>query len=114
MTAQLKQELEKTGRADPAAVQKILARYQSREPGLQLPRFVATRKALEAWLDELQQPKLAELPALARAAKQNYQPIAKSDVARATNRRRNAPSAAWTIFSTAPAITVPNGVHTWT
>ena len=80
MTAQLKQELEKTGRADPAAVQKILARYQSRERGLQLPRFAATRKALETWYDELQQPTLAELPALARAAKQSYQPIAKFDV----------------------------------
>ena len=75
-----KQELEKGGRADPAAVQKIVAQYQAREPGLRSPRFVATRKALEAWLDELQQPKLSDLPGLARAAKQNYQPIAKADV----------------------------------
>ncbi len=78
LTAELKQELDKTGRADAATVQKILARYQSREPGLQLPRFAATRNALEAWADELQQP--SDLPALVRAAKQNYQPIAKSDV----------------------------------
>ncbi len=80
LTAQLHAQLDRGPKADPAAVENILARYQAPEPGVRLPQFVATRKALAAWLDELKQPAISDLPSVARAAKDKFQPVTKADV----------------------------------
>ncbi|HZZ28048.1 MAG TPA: hypothetical protein VFE46_08605 [Pirellulales bacterium] len=79
-TAELKQQLEKGPDADAVVVKDILQKYQAREPGLRLSQFESTRKALVAWIKDLSQPKAADLPAMARAAKSDYKPVEKSTV----------------------------------
>ncbi|HTQ40795.1 MAG TPA: hypothetical protein VMJ32_17365 [Pirellulales bacterium] len=79
-TQELEQQIKKGAAADRDAVRSILEKYEAHEPGLRLPQFQSTRKALTAWLEELSQPKAADLPALARAAKADYKPVDKADV----------------------------------
>jgi hypothetical protein len=78
-TSDLKKEVSADD-ADPATVDKILAQYEAREYGLRAPQFVATRKALDAWDQDLHQPKLGDLSAVARGAKGEYRPVSKADV----------------------------------
>src|SRR5205823_501543 len=52
--------------ADPAIVDRVLARYEAHEYGLRAPQFVATRTALAAWDQDLHQPKLSDLSSMAR------------------------------------------------
>src|SRR5215813_6044670 len=68
-TAELQDQLNKNSTPDRAVVKEILNRYEARQPGLRLPLFASTRNALVAWLNDLVQPRLAELPAILRAAK---------------------------------------------
>src|SRR5262249_36269858 len=79
-TGELKQQLAAGPAANPAVVQSILDRYQASEPGLRLPQFVSTAETLAAWAVSLAQPSAADLPAMARAAKANFKPVAKADV----------------------------------
>jgi hypothetical protein len=79
-TPSLKEQLDKGAAADPKVVRSVLGKYQAREPGLRLPPFATTRKALTDWLNELSEPKLSDLSALARAAKSDFKPVAKADV----------------------------------
>jgi hypothetical protein len=79
-TPELKEQIQKGDAADRSVISSILQKYQAHEPGLHLSQFESTRKALAAWFNELSQPKLADLPAQARAAKVDYKPVQKSDV----------------------------------
>ena len=45
-TAELKSQIDKGAAADPQVIREILGKYQAREPGLRLPQFVSTQKAL--------------------------------------------------------------------
>jgi len=79
-TPELKQQIEQGAAADRDVVRSILGKYEAHEPGLKLPDFASTRKALTDWLAALSQPKLSNLSALARQAKGEYKPVAKGDV----------------------------------
>lgn len=79
-TPELKEQLQKGEAASPNVVRDILEKYQTKAPGLRLPEFTSTRRALTDWLTALSQPKLADLPALARQAKSEYKPVSKADL----------------------------------
>jgi hypothetical protein len=79
-TPNLKAQLQKGPSADRDVVRTILGKYQAHEPGLRLPEFASTRKALSDWLSALSQPKLSDLSALVRQAKSDFKPAAKADV----------------------------------
>ncbi|MFV2070146.1 MAG: hypothetical protein ACC645_24530, partial [Pirellulales bacterium] len=79
----LLRELAKGYDADVVVAEKILAQYQSKTGGLDRTRFVAVRKALAAWLQELKLPTAAELPQVARAAKDHFQPVTAENLAAA-------------------------------
>ncbi|MBX7073689.1 MAG: hypothetical protein K1X71_11135 [Pirellulales bacterium] len=59
-----------TAEPDVVAVSQIISRYRSPQPGLELPRFAAVRKALERWLasGELLDKKLPEIVRAAQPA----------------------------------------------
>jgi hypothetical protein len=79
-TPELKEQLQKGAAASPDIVRDILEKYQAKAPGLRLPEFTSTRKSLIDWLAALSQPKLADLPGLARQGKAEYKPVSKADL----------------------------------
>lgn len=80
---QLTQQLAKGAEADRKAVKEVLDVYSGDTNGLKKQRFVAVRKALEAWLDELPLVRLSELPQAALDAKAQFHPATDADVAEA-------------------------------
>lgn len=88
---ELERELAKGHAADPETLKQIVAIYSGRESGLELRRFAAVRKALQAWLAEFEQP-ITDLPAAVRAAKEKYRPIESGRVARTRSALENAVS----------------------
>ncbi len=72
MTPQLQEQLARGQAADRRAVAEILAKYQSNTPGLERKQFVATRRALEAWLNSLPAYSAEEFPKAIEDAKANY------------------------------------------
>ena len=79
----LEAELAKGAKADPTVVAAALEQYTSGAKGLDLPKFAAVRTALTEWLEILSLPKIGELPQIARAGKQQFQPIDDQQVAAA-------------------------------
>jgi hypothetical protein len=79
LTDELKAELSKGKDADRHTVLKVLSRYEAPQPGLRLPQFASTRRALAEWTAVLSQPSLAELPALARQAREQFKPVSKAE-----------------------------------
>ena len=73
-TDALRAELEKGKNADSAVVEQILEIYSSNERGLDRRRFVAVRETLSKWVSILKLPKLDELPATIRNAKDDFTP----------------------------------------
>jgi hypothetical protein len=82
-TPALKAELAKGAKADPAEIEQALDRFRQPQPGLELPRFVRVRKALDAWLQHGPIPGQPELPKLVLDAREKLAPVANAvDVAR--------------------------------
>ena len=79
----LEAELAKGADADAGVVTEALGQYTSGANGLDRPRFVAVRHALESWAKELSAPSDADLPVLLRKAKTHFIPVADSDLAEA-------------------------------
>jgi hypothetical protein len=76
----LRAELGKGDQADLAALEAVEKQLQSDTPGLERPRFVALREALENWTDELA---IRQAPSLSQAVLQseaNFRPITAADV----------------------------------
>lgn len=80
LTEELQAEIAKGNDANRHTVLKVLSRYEAPQPGLRLPQFVSTRRALADWASELSQPPLSELPALARQARDQFKPVTKAEV----------------------------------
>lgn len=80
-TADLQGQLLQPGTANRDVVAGVLAQYQSKAPGLEMPRFAAVRNALEAWLADLSRPTLDELAA--KAAGATFKPADPAEVAAA-------------------------------
>ena len=78
---ELRAELAKDDAADPAALNRILAKYSSDTAGLERPRFQAVKIALTSWHASLAQPEPGALAAAARQAQ--FKPITPQDVAEA-------------------------------
>jgi len=79
----LREELAKGDQADVAAIQTVEKQLQSDTPGLERPRFVALREALENWRDELTIRQASSLGQAALASEANFRPITAADVAAA-------------------------------
>jgi hypothetical protein len=75
-------------RADVGVVRRIAARYWAEHAGLDLPRFRAVRGRLEAWLDDLSLPRLSELPAALRAARESFRRPSPGELAASRQRVR--------------------------
>ncbi len=82
-TDSLRNELAEGSDADPRALMVVLSWFKSDVPGLERPRFVAVRTALEAWLADLEMPTVDELPEIALEAKDQFREISADDVAAA-------------------------------
>ena len=68
--------------ADPRIVSEVLEQYSSAAAGLDRRRFVAVRDALQDWLTNLTQTDLADLPQLAREAKEHFRPANEKELNR--------------------------------
>lgn len=79
--AELKAELAKDDAADPATLDRILAKYSSNTAGLDRPRFQAVKTALASWRASLAQPEPGALAASARQAQ--FKPITPQEAAEA-------------------------------
>lgn len=71
---ELEAQLARSESFDRQALKDILARYSAERKGLDKRRFAAVRRALEVWVDELNQPAPAALARLAREATQRFEP----------------------------------------
>ncbi len=76
-------ELEEGAAADPQVITAVLAKYQSDTAGLEWAPFVAMRKALTSWSEELARQQGAALPQLIQNARQSFRPIDPSEATRA-------------------------------
>lgn len=72
LTPELHEQLARGSAANRRVVSDILARYESRTFGLDRPQFVATRRALEAWINTLPEIGADELPDAVVKAKGSY------------------------------------------
>lgn len=86
MSDVLKSELRNGDQANRMALRKILARYSADESGLAMHRFVAVRRALQSWLEQLPPLDAAQLASAAQEARQHY--FAKGDAQVQEARRR--------------------------
>ncbi len=82
-TDELEQQLEKGSHADRLAVQAVLDRYSSDVEGLEMRRFLAVRRTLEAWLKELPPLAADQLATAAREARGNFASKGAEDVRQA-------------------------------
>ncbi len=80
MSDALEAELKKGENADRLVVRAVLDRYCSSEKGLDLRRFVAVRRALQAWLEELPPLAAGQLAAAAREVQGIFVPKTDADV----------------------------------
>lgn len=72
LTAQLDEASNPAAEVDLTALRAVLARYSSNTPDLQSRRFVAVRETLSAWVNELSQPGMNEIPAAVRVAASTF------------------------------------------
>ncbi len=82
LTAQLAQ----ADKADPQVLADVLAQYDSGASGLDLPKFVAVRTSLAAWLETVRAaavPERGELPSVIREAKGKLQAVTPEQVTQA-------------------------------
>jgi hypothetical protein len=86
MSDALESELSRGHQANRMTLQKIMDRYSANESGLDMHRFIAVRRALQAWLDQLPPLDAAQLTSAAREARQTY--TAKDDAQVLEARRR--------------------------
>ncbi len=77
---ELAAQVQKGRAADRTLIRQIHQLYSGTTPGLDKSHFVAVRQALEAWLQDLSQLRLEELPQAARDAQKNFVPIRAEDV----------------------------------
>lgn len=80
LTDQLQAQLAAGPQADPVAVARILNRYDSPQPGLERPKFVAVRQALKQWWSELPPPAPEQVYAALDAAKGAFVPLTEADL----------------------------------
>ena len=80
---ELAAQVQKGRAADRTLIRQIHQLYSGTTPGLDKSRFVAVRQALEAWLQDLSQLRLEELPQAALDAQKNFVPIGAEDVQKA-------------------------------
>ena len=83
MSDELQRQLAKGSQADRETVQNILSRYRGRKAGLERREFVAVRRSLEAWLQELPSVPIEKLAQAARNARAAFVPLTAADVERA-------------------------------
>ncbi len=86
MSDVLELELSQGDQANRRAIQKILDRYSADESGLAMHRFVAVRRALQAWLEQLPPLDAEQLASVAQEAGQHFD--AKGDAQVQEARRR--------------------------
>ncbi|MBX3412998.1 MAG: hypothetical protein KF708_09950 [Pirellulales bacterium] len=79
-TEALAAELAGQSAPDPAAVDDILRRYESNEPGLDQPKFRLIRDLLRRWRENNASPELADLPAAAAEAKTQFDPVTAEEL----------------------------------
>jgi hypothetical protein len=77
LSKELGEQIKLGKKADKKVVRQILEKYSGKVAGLQQPRYVAVRQALQAWLDELMTPTPEELPQAAREAKDQFTPVSE-------------------------------------
>lgn len=82
----LESELGKGQHADRTTIQRVLDRYSAGESGLEMRRFVAVRRALQAWLDQLPPIDADQLASAAEDAREHF--TAKGDAEVREARRR--------------------------
>jgi hypothetical protein len=80
-TAELRNQLEKGGDADPAAVSQVLQQFSSSASGLELPRFAAMRAALKAWLAELRASYADDVTKLVSSYRSEFSPVTPQEFA---------------------------------
>ena len=80
---ELATQVQKGRAADRTLIRQIHQLYAGTTPGLDKSRFVAVRQALEAWLQDLSQLRIEELPQAARDAQKNFAPVRAEDVQQA-------------------------------
>lgn len=68
----LLKEIAKGDAADAAVIIQVLKKYQSDAAGLNLPRFVAVKESLKKWQIELLTKLSDDLPALAKASRNDF------------------------------------------
>ena len=79
----LEAELEKGEHADRLVVRAVLERYRGSEKGLDMWRFVAVRRALQAWLEDLPPLAASQLAAGAREVQDVFAAKTDADVRQA-------------------------------
>ncbi len=77
---QLREQLEQGDLADRAVVKQVLDQYESDAAGLHLRRFVAVRRAVQAWLEQLPALRAQDLPQAARDAIAHFRSISSEEV----------------------------------
>jgi hypothetical protein len=75
---QLRAELAKGAKADPAIVADALSRLRGDANGLNLAPFASVANALTTWLAALREPLLNDLPGLAYASRGDHSPITET------------------------------------
>jgi hypothetical protein len=78
---QLEEQIAAGSQADEAVLASVLHRFESGANGLDLRRFADVRDALEAWQTERRES--LDLPALVKAAQNDFAPVTAEDVAQA-------------------------------
>ena len=86
LSKELVKQLSRGAAADETVLAKVLAKYRSSENGLNLPKFIAVRQAIESWRSEVLQWKHNDLSTMARNAKNDYRPIPQHKIDAAQNR----------------------------
>ncbi len=86
MSEALEAELSRGHDANRMAIERILSRFSADESGLNMRRFVAVRRALQAWLDRLPPLDATQLASAAQDAQDRF--TAKGDAQVAAARRR--------------------------
>ena len=71
----LRGEIDRGTQADPYVVVQALRQYQSEAHGLDRPRFVAVRSALESWYSALKAQHSTDLATLAWVSRGDFQPL---------------------------------------
>lgn len=87
---QLRAQLSKGPDADPKVLDEVVGQYLGEAEGLDLPRFVAVREAIDAWRAKLTAPEPEQLVEAARSGSARFVPTTSADVRRSRRRLRAA------------------------